>query len=447
MSNENTAASQPPPTGAGIADATPEQRRGMRLAIIAQCFGTLAHVAFRYGQVVLYLAALGLSDAKVVFYASLPMSFELLRLPMAYFADRYGKKRTGTIGLGMTVCGFVFWVLAGFLGRAMVEPMVLTGTICYGLGQALFSSSWFALLSPVVPADYRGRFFGKLRFGWQMVGMCFVLATGFFLGFGKADPPLWKFQLVFITINGGLLMRAFFYQGIPELEKATLSPGTLWQIMGKVIMVPKLLPFCAYLSLLMFFVGSAPLIFTMIQKDVLALPKGQVLVLMAVVMFGLNAGYLIVGSIIDRFGTKPVFLGCHFGYALTIFLIVMRGWISPLALQLVYLGVVGMALGFISASSSVAITSEMLGLAPRENKSLATSMVSCFEFGAVGVGGAVWAWVLSSDMLAPTWTFWGLAMSRHDTLLLGFSGMVLLLVITLGLVPSVFSRYESVPGR
>lgn len=422
--------------------ATPEQKRGMRSAILAQCFGSLAYLAFQHGQVVVYLLALGMNSAKVMLYISLLPVADWLRVPLAYYADRMGKKRTGTFGLILTVAGFAVMTMAGFFPLKLIDPVVVIGIILYSLGTVIAGCSWFALLSPVVPRNVRGRFLGTLRFSWQTVGVAFAALFGAFLAF---DSSIRTYQLLFAMITAGLLARIVFYLKIPELEKPTSTSEGLRGSIVKVIGTAGLLPFCSYVFLLSFFTSACPIVFALMEKDVLAFADNQVVWLGNMVMVGSLLGYLIVGKAVDRRGTKPVFLICHFGYGIAIFLFLLRG-LWPASVIYV-IGALSFLFGLVRASSSVAITTELLALIPEENKSLAASVSETFQFGGAGLSGILCAWALRAGMLNESWTLWGMELSQYDTLLLGFGIMVIMLVVTLGLVPSVLRKHALTPGH
>ncbi|MCK5845493.1 MAG: hypothetical protein KAG97_12340, partial [Victivallales bacterium] len=61
--------------------------------------------------------------------------------------------------------------------------------------------------------------------------------------------------------------------------------------------------------------------------------------------------------------------------------------------------------------------------------------------------GFVCAGIVRMAFLKSTWTFHLLELNKYDTILLGCAVMVLMLVLTLGLVPSVLRRKsETLPS-
>ncbi len=107
--------------------------------------------------------------------------------------------------------------------------------------------------------------------------------------------------------------------------------------------------------------------------------------------------------------------------------------------------VVNLAYGVVSASSSIAISTEMLALIPPKNKSLTTSIFMVMWRAGGALSGAITAWVLSVGVLNESWTLWGQTLTRCDTILLAFAVMIFILIITLGLVPSVLRKAEWIP--
>jgi len=161
-------------------------------------------------------------------------------------------------------------------------------------------------------------------------------------------------------------------------------------------------------------------------------------------LLGALIGYYAGGRAIDRFSAKPVFLISHLGYAAISLLFIFRS-MSPI-LTMPLLGFCHFSFGFVYAASSIAITTEMLALMPQRNQSLATSILTTMLYVGMGLSGIICAGILDFDFLKKDWLFCSLTMSNYDAILLGCGGMALLLVATLGLVPSVIRKAQSTPG-
>ncbi len=80
----------------------------------------------------------------------------------------------------------------------------------YGL---LLLSGWFALLSPIVAPEERGRFFGRLRLSWTVVAIVFAGICALFL---SQDTPVVYFQAIIFLIAIGSFVRILSYRKLPE---------------------------------------------------------------------------------------------------------------------------------------------------------------------------------------------------------------------------------------
>jgi hypothetical protein len=108
-------------------------------------------------------------------------------------------------------------------------------------------------------------------------------------------------------------------------------------------------------------------------------------------------------------------------------------------------GSLGLLFGIVQAASSIAGSSEMLALIPQENKSLSTSLNSALESGGRAAAGVLAGWMLDLGLFAEEWTLFGRILTPYDTLLLGFSVMITLTIVALGLVPSVVKTAQWAP--
>ena len=153
---------------------------------------------------------------------------------------------------------------------------------------------------------------------------------------------------------------------------------------------------------------------------------------------GALAGFILGGRLVDRFGTKYVFLWCHFGFGLILFLFLWRD-VFPGEVQII-VGILTILFGMVQAASSIAMTSETLVLIPVENKSLATGLWFTLYSGGIGLSGVLSGQALELGLLSDSWSWFGQAMSRYDGLLMLCGSMVLLMTVTLGLIPSVIQK-------
>lgn len=436
-----------PEAAAGSADAgseseaTPLQRRGMRNAILAQVFGCVSYVVFQNGMLLLYFTVLDISSIGIMVYLALPgVAQALLLIPCAFLADRYGKKRVGHMGSALMVIGFASLAMAGFGGTASIHLLVAFGTTAYGMGLSLFIGGWFALLHPLVPSSMRGSFFGRLRFSWQSTAIVFgAIGTALL----SRDTPIHVFQIIVVVIAVCFIIRVIFYQRIPEVEASIPRSAGFGKALGEVVRAKGYASFCCYIFLLTLFTAHAPVLFGLIEKKGLGLGDNQVAWMGNVLAMGSVAGFLLGGRMVDRWGTKPVFLYCHFAYGATLFLFLARDLLGVPVIYPLY--VLNGVFGVVVAASSIAISTEMLELSPRENRSLATAVCMTLFWAGTAFSGLLSAGAIRLGIFKDEWEFFGNTLTAFDSLLLIFGVLVVLLVVSLGLVPSVMRKAEWVP--
>jgi len=92
------------------------------------------------------------------------------------------------------------------------------------------------------------------------------------------------------------------------------------------------------------------------------------------------------------------------------------------------------------------MTTELLAILPEKYKSVSSSMFVIFQTSGVALSGILPAWFLKIGILRDRWGLsqsLQLQLSSFDGILLGFSLMTLILITTLGLVPSMLRRSEA----
>lgn len=423
--------------------ATPEQRDGMRAAVMCQCLMLLSSNMFSGGLFLLLFKCLGIPSGRVIFYLSLLSFAYLAILPLASLADRWGIKKMGRLGNILSLMGFALFIPASLLSGMMSEGLIVWGILIFSLGNSAKDAGWFALLGPVVPANQRGRFFGILRVAWQLAAILLLFLAGLHLG---PHPRASDFVPVLLAGLAGLLIGAVFYEKIPEIEadRTKHAPATgFWKGLTVLFRSENFLAFNVYLFFLTLVTASAPLLFKLLGKDVLHLGDNQIVWMGNLFLLGSMAGYAAGSWAVDSWGAKPVFLCAHLLFGLLMTACLLRDLFPATPFH--YLASLTFLLGFVSAGVSLAVTSEMYDILPSQNKSLAASVCAGLPTLAAAFSGFACSGLLDSGALSDQWMFRGLSMSRFDTLLLLCSGGVFLLIITLGLIPSVRGHAGQLP--
>jgi MFS family permease len=393
----------------------------------------MSQLFFKNGFLLSYFLKMGFESSDVLILLSLPsVIMFLLSVPFAYYADRYGKKKIGISGMILMISGFFFIILAGFFDQQISIRFIVGGIALFSIGLSAFLSGWFALLSPLIPETIRGSFFGTLRVSWQIFAIVCSLILTFIL---EKNASLGTYQLILVFFTCLLISQIFLYLKIPEIEKSEFQKKSIWKIAAAIPEVPGYLPFCAYCFLLMLATGAWPVTMGLLEKNVLHFSDDTIVHMGTMLFLGSMVGFYTGGKMVDKFGTKMVFLVVHFSYFLFLFLVILRGLI-PVSL-VSYFSFLTFSLGLIQASSSIALTSEMMALAPAKNKAVIISFCISLQVGGVAVSGVISGKLIEYGILSETWRFQGLALSNYDTLILFSSVMVFVFIVTLGLIPSV----------
>ncbi|MCP4551047.1 MAG: MFS transporter [Bacteroidetes bacterium] len=405
----------------------------MRLIGLVVCAGIMPQLFFKNGFLLSYLLNIGFKSSDVLILLSIPSFIMfILSVPFAFYADKYGKKKIGAIGIISTCVGFFLITLAGDFHQDLAYIIVILGIVIFSVGFSGVLAGWFALLSPLVPEDVRGSFFGNLRLTWQIFAIACSLVITFIL---ERNASLGVYQLMLAFFTTLLVIQIFLFLKIPEMEKNKSKSASITSILGSIPQVPGYLPFCAYCFLLMLATGAWPVTLGLLEKNVLLFSDHTIVHMGTMLFIGSMVGFYAGGKMVDKLGTKLVFLVVHFSYFIFLFIIVFRSLV-PVSLP-IYFSFITFSLGLIQASSSIALTSEMMALTPRENKSVIISICSSLQVGGAAISGVISGKVIEYGILSKNWKMINLHLSDYDTLILFSAVLVFVFTVTLGLIPSV----------
>jgi len=405
----------------------------MMTIVLAVCASIMPQLFFKNGFLLAYFLKMGLKSSEVLILLSLPsVTLFCLSVTFAYYADRYGKKKIGISGIVLSIAGFFLIILAGFFEPSTSIKFIVCGIILFSVGLSALLSGWFALLSPLIPEAIRGSFFGTMRVSWQIyaIGCSFILT--FIL---EKSTSLGTYQMILTFFTCLLFLQIFLYSKIPEMEKSGSEKRSIQEIFADIPKIHGYMPFCAYCFLLMLATGPWPITMGLLEKNVLHFSDDTIVQMGTMLFLGSMVGFYTGGKLVDTFGTKMVFLVVHFSYGLFLFLVILRG-VAPIS-QISYFSFLTFGLGLIQSSSSIALTSEMVALAPANNKSVIISLCMSLQWGGAAISGVISGKLIEYGILSPIWIFKGLTLSHYDTLILFSSVMVFVFIVTLGLIPSV----------
>ncbi len=409
-----------------------QQKRSQRDAILASCWGAVSQVMVNDSSVVIiYATLLGAGEMVSVMTSSLQyISLCFLMIPFAYVAERVGRKRQILFASALGCLMLLGTAAAPWCGR--YTQTVLMGSLgLFAISLSGYLAAWFPMLDGVVPPEQRGLFFGRMRFAWQLVAALFILVSGWAIG---EHASMGSLQIIIVLAALGLLGR-FWY--INDMEDSGGGEARVpWRKVWRDIVANRALTgFSVYLFLLYTAANATiPVVFIFAKKHLL-LADNVIVISSACAMGGLLSGYLVGGWVVHRHGVKPVFLAAHLAFGLMNLLLLTihsGSWGSVCALVVVIT-----AYGFMMACASIAVSSEMLALAPANNKAM--SIAFCYSLYAAGLGFSRFlaSVILGSGILASEWTCGGVMFTKYHTLFLVYGCGTTAIAVLLVLVPAL----------
>jgi len=399
----------------------------MRSAIVAQCFGMLNQQMLSGGILLLYLNAMGVKPAVILVVLNLtPFLSSLLSVPLAWGADCVGIKRFGGWGNSLMIVGTGCIVCGAFLRGVkpdFVLPTILIGLVIHTVGAALFNTGWFSLLSHIVPTEVTARFFGVMRFSWQLVSLLFFVLSAFLF---STKTPLWVYQSALCLGGIAVGCRFLFYKDIPNVPACENRPLSLIKSVQSAVKLPGFAPYLFYLLLLVCVTGNSQDMLRLSAVRGCGLGDNQVLFLAVGSMLGSLAGFRFMGRLIDRLGPHRVFLLCHVGFAVALFLFPARVvfHLSPLVAGFL----TSIVLGLISSTLGLTTTAQSFRICRGAQRTIAYALVSATQSMGSGLSGFALAALLAQ--LGTTVP----GGNPFDLILLGLGGVILLQIAALRLL-------------
>lgn len=265
-----------------------------------------------------YLLHLGASAEQIGFVLAVTTLVNVAQIGMALVMQKLRNRRMSLLLLGGT--HRVLWAATGlvpFLApkEAWVPLFIVLYTLAF-LANAGGGVVWASLISDMVPAPLRGRYFGIRNTMLWGVGCAALYAGGRILKHAPGDEG---FQLLYMICGVCVVLNiiAFsFYPNLPFEPSAEANPL-------KMIRMPfqdsQFLRAIVFLSVWLFLQGIAVPFFSFVMLKVMHLDYETVAVLTMVQNLAMMAGYYMWGRLNARFSTKtllfwtlPIIAACCF---------------------------------------------------------------------------------------------------------------------------------------
>ena len=360
---------------------TDDNQKFLNYVILSQCFGQIASLTFHNGVMFTYFDSLNSGESNLILLLKLPALVGMLMiLPLAFWADRFGKKKLGQAGNGIQVIGVGLLILAPWFTGFQIGALYI-GVLVFAIGCALFNSSWFALLDPLVSKDQRGPFFAKMRTCWKFTGIMFAFLAQYMLGVG-GTPMIFQLLIIVFVFS---IVRMYFYHNIAELEKPeeVHKKTNFRKELGSLIEDKSFKRYSIFRFCFPLMTGCIALIFNLYEKKFMGFGPDDIVFMGNLMFIGSICGFWIGARLVKSYTEPQVFMMTTTVIALCCICFPLHGFI-PVS-SLVFAGIVTFIYGCTSAVFGISCTSLMLALLQPERKSLASS----FCIAVTQLGGAL----------------------------------------------------------
>ncbi|HPU85211.1 MAG TPA: MFS transporter [Candidatus Latescibacteria bacterium] len=288
-----------------------EYKRGMRDMLLLGAglmpYGTIAGVSSAIFAG--YVLHLGVDKAAIGLILSLVQATGLLQLVSFRLSDRV-HPRALVLGLGslevlfgVSVITIPFWVPRGWEFYAVVGLLGIAWTLANTYAPTF--NAWFA---SIVPSDMRGRYISRRTFVQYGVGIAVSLLAGKFI---DLVPGMKGFGILYsVALVSGLLAFSVLYRTpLPVLgqsEEDSARGESHWRRMLAPLRHREFRSFVTFHVVWTLIAAMPGPYYTVFMIDSLKLSYSTIAVFTSTQMVIMGLGFRFWGSVVDRFGGKPM---------------------------------------------------------------------------------------------------------------------------------------------
>ncbi len=324
-----------------------------------------------------YALRLGASNVQIGLMSTIPMLCVLVQLCSSALVERGISRRRLTIAASLlNVAGWAFIVFIPYMAKGApawvrVGALITVLTLVTLFGQIAGNArgSW---LGDLVPADFRGTFFGRLTMYGGLIGILFALGEGTFLDLVKglgvgAFSILFLFGMLFGFLNTALFVPQ---PDLPTTRHA--SAGNFLALVRETFANGALVALMIYVMFWSMQGVAGPFYTTYLLRD-LHMPFLGIGALNAATMVTLLAFSPFWGRMVNRYGCRPVLIACT---AVIVPLpLVWLGLTTPMAVYCVIIPL-NLLVGFFVAGISVGINTLVYNITPSAGRSVQLAVYS-----------------------------------------------------------------------
>ena len=415
-----------------------ERKRGQIYAFFACCFGCVSEIMVDSSAIIIiYMSMLGASKTEVMFSTSFTgISGICLLIPSAFIINRIGMRKALSIACVTGCSGFLLMAFAPLFG-SFSKLAVICGCLIYCLQRSLYGATWYPMLDAFLRPQDRGKFFGTMRYSYMI-----IFSTLFYL-LGKLMGPAPSTMLMQIIVGlTGLLLLGRMYCMLQFPENKWEKPHNikLKYALALTITNGPLVSYAVYTCLLALAYTSLVPVTLIYLKEYVKLPPGQVQMFSTIALLAGIAGFLVYNFLQKKLQIKRLELIVH-----TIFLAVALGLalLDKNTPGFVWLaGAIYFFNGFANSIFMCNNSSELLALARPGNKTMAMAFMQTYQNIGVTISRIGTAFILGTNLLAPSWK-WGIFnFSSYQTLFLMYAAIAAILLTLIPSLPAVVPHHR-----
>jgi MFS family permease len=386
---------------------------GLHNAYLFSTFNAFSYQIVMSSPMVLYAKTLGASATVLGIIAGMMPLLVIFQIPAANYIPRLGFRRFVYAGWGTRVL-FIFAIAlvplaGGFLKPETLLALVLMLLFCFNLSRGISSCAWLPWITALVPPRLRGKYLARDAAVQNLASfVTFLLAAACLAG----DPRPRQFAILFLFSASMGAVSLAFLKRIPDAEmpeEARASKGRVpWLEMLRFPPFRKLL--WALVGYSVAYGGMTAFTVAFLKTET-AMSEGRILLVTSTAFLGGLSSLWLLGSRLDRLGSKPVLMFCF-----AVWVMVLAGWMAlsagvfPVQLSMVLL--LQFMMGLLAALIQMAITRLAMAVVPVMGRNHFFAIYS--TAGNVTLGLAPIAWGLLIDAVgshSPVWL--GLAWNRY----------------------------------
>jgi MFS family permease len=305
---------------------------------------------------ILYAKSLGASSTTIGIVAALAPLLTVLQLPTAYFIPKIGYKRfvlLGWFSRSLTVFSLALLPLVVAFDNTTKTSLMLMALFIFNVLRGISTGAWLPWLTSLIPEERRGHFLRRDQTYVQLGGLlAMALSTIVLWSSGKS----WRFALLFFLSACAATLSLYFIRRVPDVEVGdqikTSGQPVPWAAMLKHPPFKKLLVFTVVYN---WVIGGLAAFIVGFLQNVGGLSDGMILACNMFAFIGAALSIPLVGTLMNRTGTKPVLriaLVCYF-WAVICWLLISSNLLTttPLMVVLIYL-ILGVAGGLFGIANT-----------------------------------------------------------------------------------------------